>query len=310
MERKSKIQIVVLVCICFLILLVFCGSYFISPQHAYAQIGSEIKDKLKSSVYYEPMTDEEKEEYQNKLDAMDFKFAIPSEFKDGVNQTQLNLSKVYFAPINQYEKNSEWLKYSVQKRVELSQIPTDLINEMSTDELIITCLNYNLLGDVGLYGSYQEGFAILKKQYNGLSELLKRTDIGPRLLELYKAINLNEFSEKDRFCTIRMNVILMLLAEESVLQTLNPSETKDLINECYTKGKLILETKSSFFCFTMETYVGLRCLYIKDSSVQKIINSNKALKAYVTEEAPFISIDEIDDETIGKIAVLIDENYL
>lgn len=300
----------VVACVCVLLVLAICSIYSIIPQHAYAQIGAEVKDKIQNSLYNEPMTDVEKETYEEKLNTMDFKFQIPSDFQDGVNGTQLNLSKVYVSPINQYETKSEWFAVSVQERVQLSQIPDDLLKEMSTDELIVSCLNYNLLVDLGLYNSLQEGFAVLAKQYNGLQELLKRPDAGSRLLTLYKAIDLNKFSEEDRYCTLRMTLIHTLLAEQSVLQTLNDKEVEELVKACYLNGTQVLATKSSCFNFTPAAYVGLRCLYEHDSSVRKIIDNCGTLKAFVVENAPLISIEQIDDQSLGKIAVLIDEYYL
>ena len=250
-------------------------------QRSYAQVGKEVKEKIKSFVNPESVTQEELEKYQKELNAMDFKFAIPSEFQEKANSTTLDLSKVYISPINQYENRSEWLSYSVQERVALSQVPSELLGELSTDELIVTCLNYNLLGDIGLYNSLQQGFDILKKQYNGFQELLKRKDAGSRLL-----------------------------AEESVLRSLKDREVKDLINECYAKGKELLESKSGGFRYTNEVYVGLRCLCLHDSSIKRAIERDDSLKKFVTEGAQFISIDEIDDTTVGELSVLIQERYL
>ena len=267
--------------ICFLLLVAVCWSFFLVQQRSYAQVGKEVKEKIKSFVNPESVTQEELEKYQKELNAMDFKFAIPSEFQEKANSTTLDLSKVYISPINQYENRSEWLSYSVQERVALSQVPSELLGELSTDELIVTCLNYNLLGDIGLYNSLQQGFDILKKQYNGFQELLKRKDAGSRLL-----------------------------AEESVLRSLKDREVKDLINECYAKGKELLESKSGGFRYTNEVYVGLRCLCLHDSSIKRAIERDDSLKKFVTEGAQFISIDEIDDTTVGELSVLIQERYL
>ena len=267
--------------ICFLLLVAVCWSFFLVQQRSYAQVGKEVKEKIKSFVNPESVTQEELEKYQKELNAMDFKFAIPSEFQEKANSTTLDLSKVYISPINQYENRSEWLSYSVQERVALSQVPSELLGELSTDELIVTCLNYNLLGDIGLYNSLQQGFDILKKQYNGCQDLLKRKDAGSRLL-----------------------------AEESVLRSLKDREVKDLINECYAKGKELLESKSGGFRYTNEVYVGLRCLCLHDSSIKRAIERDDSLKKFVTEGAQFISIDEIDDTTVGELSVLIQERYL
>lgn len=312
MKTKKPFVLARSVCmaICFLLLVAVCWSFFLVQQRSYAQVGKEVKEKIKSFVNPESVTQEELEKYQKELNAMDFKFAIPSEFQEKVNSTTLDLSKVYISPINQYENRSEWLSYSIQERVALSQVPSELLGELSTDELIVTCLNYNLLGDIGLYNSLQQGFDILKKQYNGFHELLKRKDAGSRLLALYKAIDFNELYEKDRFSSIRMNTIHMLLAEESVLRSLKDREVKDLINECYAKGKELLESKSGGFRYTAEVYVGLRCLYLHDSSIKRAIERDDSLKKFVTEGAQFISIDEIEDTTVGELSVLIQEHYL
>lgn len=102
----------------------------------------------------------------------------------------------------------------------------------------------------------------------------------------------------------------MLLAEESVLHSLKDREVKELINECYAKGKELLESKSGGFRYTAEVYVGLRCLYLYDSSIKRAIERDDSLKKFVTEGAQFISIDEIEDTTVGELSVLIQERYL
>lgn len=84
----------------------------------------------------------------------------------------------------------EWGKLNHGERVLESQIPEDVLKQMTTDELVTTVLNYPCFIDMIFYNTYQEGFEVVRDNFNGLQELLDREDSGVYLLDAYKSINL------------------------------------------------------------------------------------------------------------------------
>lgn len=298
--------------ICSVVLLALCSNYFIFSQpsslHA-QQIGANVRENImKAAIDFqdEPMSEQEMEEYQKRLDSMDFKFAIPENYK----QESKSSVDVYVSPINQYETPDMWLSVSVKERAELSQIPDSLLKDMSTEELIVACMNYNLLCDLFVYDSPRQGYETLKKQYNGIQELTKRLDSGEKLLELYKAIDINKFHEEDRFSTIRMTLLNMLISDEDVLKTLSKDKVKEMVQECYKKGLEMIEGKISLLDYLQSASTGLKCLYFHDNNAREIIDDSDELKSFILGNNRFFTLDNIDDVTIGKITIVIQDNYL
>ena len=154
MKKKNKMIIIVLVMILSSLLLSFIVGNTVISQPAYAQIGADVKEKFVDAISSSrsvPLSEKEAEEYQKRLNAMDFRFAIPETYKQDIKEGTIN---VYISPVNQYETPQEWFTVSVKERVRLSQIPNELLKKMSTDELIIACLNYNLICDLYVCDRY------------------------------------------------------------------------------------------------------------------------------------------------------------
>lgn len=92
---------------------------------------------------------------------------------------------------------------------------------------------YPLLGDLMVFHSPQEGFNKLKTNFNGVTELLLRKDIGVELMEKYsrmKAILLEgepNFSRGEY--SFKIQAIEILLAQMEVLLKLNITERIELM---------------------------------------------------------------------------------
>jgi len=55
-------------------------------------------------------------------------------------------------------------------------IPEDILQNMNTVDLIQTCLNYPLKGNVYAYANVKDGVEHISLQFNGFKELLLRKD--------------------------------------------------------------------------------------------------------------------------------------
>jgi hypothetical protein len=80
-----------------------------------------------------------------------------------------------------------------QAMIDVCQIPEDILQNMNTVDLIQTCLNYPLKGNVYAYANVKDGIEHISLQFNGFKELLLRKDNFKDLkLKLEKSIvNLN-----------------------------------------------------------------------------------------------------------------------
>ena len=73
---------------------------------------------------------------------------------------------------------------------EVSQIPADILETVSTDELVLYCMNYNLFIDFMLFDTMQDGMENIRSDYNGIRELMTRPDAAESLIRLYKLYDL------------------------------------------------------------------------------------------------------------------------
>ena len=69
------------------------------------------------------------------------------------------------------------------------QIPEDQLVSMSTQDLVITCMNYPAWLYFTAFNNPQDGIDINIHNFNGLQELMKRADAPVELLSVYKQMD-------------------------------------------------------------------------------------------------------------------------
>jgi len=99
-------------------------------------------------------------------------------------------------------------------RAELLAVPEEKLAAMSTEELLVTCLDYPLFGDIFAYSTLEMGFKSIYRRYNGLRALLERDDAGEVLTAFYSHIDLDRISKTDEFGTLRLEYLEMILKYE------------------------------------------------------------------------------------------------
>ena len=88
-----------------------------------------------------------------------------------------------------------WSQYqSLEEMLEACQIPEDKLKSMSTDELIEVCMSHPLHFIYSAYNNELRGADVIIRNFNGFSELARRTDAAGKLfishigfIELYIA---------------------------------------------------------------------------------------------------------------------------
>ena len=139
-------------------------------------------------------------------------------------RSPINTEDTYVAPINPYDTPEEWAQFRTGfERTEATQIPAEILSEISTAGLVNTYLNSHFFfGHIFTNTNIQDGFDATVGVYNGLQELLSRGDCGTALLDLYKALDLKMLYENDEYPFLRLQSIELLCSQESVLNTLSP----------------------------------------------------------------------------------------
>ena len=82
-----------------------------------------------------------------------------------------------------------WSQYqSLEEMLEACQIPEDKLKSMSTDELIEVCMSHPLHFIYSAYNNELRGADVIIRNFNGFSELARRTDAAGKLLNYYDEI--------------------------------------------------------------------------------------------------------------------------
>jgi len=84
---------------------------------------------------------------------------------------------------------SNWPYGNHQKMIDICQIPDDVLDNMTTEELLETVLYYPLFADIYAYDNTDVGYGIIKEHFYGLLDLSMRDD---RLVALYNFLNSNK----------------------------------------------------------------------------------------------------------------------
>lgn len=145
-------------------------------------------------------------------------------------------NKIYNYPVK--PGTSEWkLLKSHSRKVDVCQIPENVLKKMSTQELIETCIEYPLLGDMFAYDNLNRGFKRVFSGFNGLQELFIRENAGKFLLEKYKnmspGLHRNNITKGKH--TFQFIYIEMILSQDPILFSLSKTDQASLLKESLTK---------------------------------------------------------------------------
>lgn len=148
-------------------------------------------------------------------------------FSASAQTTDLSPDEQYIALM----EATDWGLYDNHAiNVQRAQIPDYLLNQMTTEQLVNAVLNYPYLGDILCYDKFSDGFQIVAKYYNGLSELISREDSAQILLEYIETISVQGLTSLDDKDIVKRGVYLdVLLAQPEFMNQFTQEETEAVI---------------------------------------------------------------------------------
>lgn len=111
----------------------------------------------------------------------------------------------------------------------VSQIPTDIIQKLTTRDLLESVLDYPLIGDVFVFNNLQTGVDKLRINFTAFNELLRRKDVAAvtisryRQLEIDSARSLPSLYSKGEY-SVKMSFLEVLLAQPEITDRLQRTE--------------------------------------------------------------------------------------
>lgn len=114
------------------------------------------------------------------------------------------------------------------------QIPSQIVNRMTTEALFESVLNYPLVGDAFVFSSFEKGVETLKRNFAAFDSLINRGDFGKVLIKIYSSYSAKKLENKSDIDKGEHSVktsFLELIASEAISNKKNSSsELKELIN--------------------------------------------------------------------------------
>ncbi len=162
-------------------------------------------------------------------------FFVPLLALTFVNLIPAQESRVWDYPV--HHGTPEWEKLSTfQERLKAYNIPDDLLQNMTTEDLVRTCLTYPKWLLISGFDNFQTGYDAIKSVFNGFAELENRPDAFNELFKVYQKMDPEEItksSKKGQF-TFEFTFIELLLSQTSVLFSLSNNEKISLIKTSYS----------------------------------------------------------------------------
>ena len=175
----------------------------------------------------------------------------------------------------------EWKNFRTQEAmIAACQIPDKVLNELTTEALAKSCLQYPMFPQINAYNNTQQGFERLASKFNGFKELMNRPGGYTALFQIYKEMNPSGFSkdwsliERGRFIQ-KFQYIEMLLSQKAIVSKMDLKSKKALLHECQKKYRTKFEYQDSY------SLVGLsHTSYV----MINILNSDNAGKSIIDKD--------------------------
>jgi len=153
------------------------------------------------------------------------------------------------------------------------QLPEKELDEMSAEDLVLTCVNFPLFGYFTAFNTPQEGFNIMFTRFNIFKKICEKDSTGHYLIKIYKNAGLNGWKQRiykleEKYWTLKLSYLEFLISQNEVISRLDKHEKIELLLIAKTNfnQKIVHESFNSF--------AGISSTLLL---IAKILNSEKAL---------------------------------
>lgn len=195
--------------------------------------------------------------------------------------------------------SDKWKTFqSYTERVEALQIPSAILTRLTAEELVLICLKYPLLMDIGAFNFFPDGYAAYEANCNGIKELYKRIDAPTMIYNYYRQQNLEyaKFSSTISF-VFRISVIEYMLTAPSVISKYSATQRKEVATELLSKLNIKKSQPGDFTnTYQNSTYLALIKI-IKCDETGKLPSDDAKLANYFAGgfSAPESIVKQVDE---------------
>jgi len=175
--------------------------------------------------------------------------------------------------------SEKWKAFQTgMEMVEACQIPKNMLSILSTEELLLICLKYPLLFDIGAFNFFSDGYAAYEKNFNGIREFYQRSDAAIVIYSYNKQLNPEDAKVYSSiFFVFRISVVEYILSAPSVISKYSAQQRREVAQELYSKLNIKKSQSGDFpYNYLNSTYRALIRM-IKCDSDGKISAENAKL---------------------------------
>lgn len=192
------------------------------------------------------------------------------------------IAKPYAFPVR--PGSEQWAELSTSKQMdEVCVVPGKVLESLSTEALLMTCLDYPRLPDVFCANDMQAGFEFYANHFNGLKELLNRPDLNQVLLNYYPEIDVNKSTitlDPGQPSFFKTAFFELMISQDQVLAAYKKAEKNKLLS-LSRKNLELRRSKGESVGRQVSTALLLsRILSTEDPSFKKSMQDNEVLNAF------------------------------
>ncbi len=196
------------------------------------------------------------------------------------NELFIKKTDAYVFPITP-DNTEEWRKLqSLDEKIEVCQVPEDILKNMSTEGLLETCFNYPLYINLVAYNSLQQGFDSLCT-FNGLQELLNRPDAGKCILKYYKNLDLGKLAKNHDAPTLHIIFIETLLSQDAILSNMEQSKRSEVLDVSINKAKTKRNKFADIYAERTSAFLIGRVLKKDNPDFKEYLKKNEKIKKFI-----------------------------
>lgn len=187
--------------------------------------------------------------------------------------------------------SQEWSVFTTgQQMIDACQVPDVILDQMSTNGLIETCLDYPLLSNMFAFSSIQLGTKRQMENFNGFGKLVQKNDAATLMLARYRLIDASLVSNENDVSIgdFSVNFISfgMALSQLVFIEQLSTLEKKELVHDAMLKYEVFLLDQEIFglFILKVQALIMARTMQAEGyRSFLKEIEKNEFLTVFVSD---------------------------
>lgn len=186
----------------------------------------------------------------------------------------------------------EWAVFETGEQMfNACQIPPDVLNKLSTKELVKVCLNYPLFNDYMAFNDERKGINIIIRQFNGLLELSQRKDGIQELIKAYADYPIISQIQKDitseyYHIPYKLSFLELVLSDSIFLEQIDSNELEELRKIAVNKYADKLQNSEVYSLFNIKKTMLLAAVILnKQGKTEKQDVVNIFIKNYNNPDA-------------------------